>query len=82
MRTRPRAIPVIAALVASGAALSSGSALAASINKCTTIGKPGSYTLTRNLRATGGDCLVVAADFVTIDLGGWRSPATAALGSG
>jgi parallel beta-helix repeat protein len=41
------------------------------INKCTTISEPGAYELTRNLDATG-DCLVIAADFVTIDLKGFR----------
>ena len=40
------------------------------ISKCTTISKPGSYVLTRNLTASG-DCLMVAANFVTLDLGGW-----------
>src|SRR5438552_7646682 len=39
------------------------------ISACTTITTPGSYILTRNLVAAG-DCLVVAADFVTIDLAG------------
>ena len=81
MRTRLRAALVVVALVASGAALASGPALAASINKCTTIGKPGSYVLTRNLTAAG-DCLVVAADFVTIDLGGWVITGDGGTGSG
>jgi parallel beta-helix repeat protein len=40
------------------------------INNCTTIAQPGAYELTRNLDATG-DCLVIAADFVTIDLKGF-----------
>ena len=41
------------------------------INKCKTIDKPGSYKLTRNLTATG-DCLVITADYVTINLNGYR----------
>ena len=49
---------------------SSRPALGNRISKCGTISKPGSYVLTRNLTANG-DCLVVAANFVTIDLGGW-----------
>ena len=49
---------------------SSRPALGNRISKCGTISKPGSYVVTRNLTANG-DCLVVAADFVTIDLGGW-----------
>ena len=49
---------------------SSRPALGNRISKCGTISKPGSYVLTRNLTAIG-DCLVVAANFVTIDLGGW-----------
>ena len=40
------------------------------INNCQTISQPGAYVVNRNLSATG-DCLVVAADFVTIDLDGF-----------
>ena len=40
------------------------------IKKCQTISKSGSYIVVRNLTASG-DCLVVAADFVTIDLRGY-----------
>ena len=40
------------------------------INSCQTLTEPGSYVVNRNLQATG-DCLVVAADFVTIDLDGF-----------
>ncbi len=40
------------------------------ISACTTITEPGSYVLTRNLTAAA-DCLVIAADFVTLDLHGW-----------
>jgi hypothetical protein len=80
-QTRLRAVPAVVTLVASGVALASGPALAASINKCTTIAKPGSYVLTRNLSAAG-DCLVVAADFVTIDLGGWVIAGDGSTGAG
>lgn len=41
-----------------------------SIRGCQTIGSPGSYVLVRNLTATG-DCLVVNADHVTIELQGF-----------
>jgi hypothetical protein len=40
------------------------------IEKCKTISKPGSYKLVNNLVATG-DCLVITANFVTIDLAGF-----------
>jgi|SRR6516162_9226256 hypothetical protein len=40
------------------------------IKKCQTISKPGSYKLINNL-TTNGDCLVITADFVTIDLVGF-----------
>jgi hypothetical protein len=40
------------------------------ISKCTKITKPGSYLVTRNLTAVG-DCLVLEARNVTLDLGGW-----------
>lgn len=45
------------------------SAQATVIAKCTAITNPGSYVLTKNLTASG-DCLVVEASFVTIDLFG------------
>ena len=40
------------------------------ITRCKTITQPGSYLVTRNLKATG-DCIVIRADFVTIDLNGF-----------
>jgi parallel beta-helix repeat protein len=40
------------------------------IGQCSTINQAGSYVLTKNLTAAG-DCLVVTADFVTIDLDGY-----------
>ena len=40
------------------------------IKSCGTLSEPGSYVVVQNLTATG-DCLVIAADFVTIDLGGF-----------
>jgi hypothetical protein len=69
-KTSLRIAPAFFGVVASVVALATGPALGAQINKCTRITKPGSYVLTRNLTATR-DCLVVAANFVTIDLGGW-----------
>ena len=40
------------------------------ITACTTITKPGAYVLGQNLTATG-DCLQIAADFVTVDFAGF-----------
>jgi parallel beta-helix repeat protein len=40
------------------------------LRKCQTISQPGSYELADNLVATG-DCLVITADFVTMDLAGF-----------
>ena len=40
------------------------------INQCKTITQSGSYVVTKNLNANG-DCLVIQADFVTIDLDGF-----------
>src|ERR1700730_11418989 len=45
------------------------SAQATAISTCGTLSAPGNYFLTRNLTATG-DCLVIAADNVAIDLKG------------
>jgi hypothetical protein len=50
-----------------GGALASGPV---KITKCQTITISGSYAVENNLTATG-DCLVIAADFVTIDLAGF-----------
>jgi hypothetical protein len=49
-----------------------GAAFAAplAITACTTITQPGSYLLANNL-STGGNCIVVATSFVTIDLNGF-----------
>jgi len=42
------------------------------VKSCTTITKPGFYEVTRNIEATGADvCLVVTADHVVIDVGGF-----------
>jgi hypothetical protein len=46
------------------------SAAPKSITTCRTIDDPGSYLVTKNLTATG-NCLVVKASHVTIDLGGY-----------
>ena len=45
-------------------------AFAAPPFNCQTITQPGSYTLTKNLASTG-DCIVIASDFVTLDLAGF-----------
>jgi hypothetical protein len=45
------------------------------INKCQIINESGSHKLTHNISATGAEglgCLVIRANFVTIDLGGFR----------
>jgi hypothetical protein len=40
------------------------------IDQCQTISQPGSYRLVNNLSATTGNCLVITAGSVTIDLAG------------
>ena len=76
MGRRAAFFPIVFAL---GAIILTGGAIAreegpTEIEKCRTIDKPGSYKLVNNL--TGplsgpGDCLEIAADFVTIDLAGF-----------
>jgi hypothetical protein len=46
-------------------------ALAWTITACQTISQPGSYLLANNLSNTGGNCLVITASLVTIDLQGF-----------
>jgi hypothetical protein len=40
------------------------------LNRCRTIDEPGAYVLNKNLQAHG-DCIIVTASFVTIDLNGY-----------
>ena len=63
-------IGAVVCLALASVAAFAAEAAAGRISKCTKITEPGSYVLTRNL-AAAGSCIVVAADFVTIDLGGW-----------
>jgi hypothetical protein len=62
---------VLLATLACSATLSPAFAAPLTIVACTTISAPGSYVLGNNLDAAGGDCLVVATEFVTIDLNGF-----------
>src|SRR5689334_4031287 len=51
----------------------SASAKPRNIEECRTINEPGSYVLANNLEPTdpSGNCLIIAADFVSIDLAGF-----------
>ena len=65
--------PVVTLLVIVGVILGTYEPVAADpkeIKKCQTITKPGAYQVEKNLSAKG-DCLVVEANFVTIDLDGF-----------
>lgn len=57
-------------LVFVAAGVTEAAAAPRSINSCQTIDESGSYQLVRNLKAVG-DCLVLTADNVTIDLDGY-----------
>ncbi len=50
------------------------------ISACTTITSSGAYVVTQNL-TTAGTCLVVQADFVTLDLGGFTLTGGGTLGT-
>jgi hypothetical protein len=77
MRRSAAFVPIALALVAiiltprGGAQAQSQQEGPIEIEKCRTIGQAGSYKLVRNLSTTTGDCLVITADFVTIDLAGF-----------
>ena len=60
---------IMAILVLGMAAYAPGARAITPITQCTTITQPGSYIVVQNLVAAG-DCLVVAADFVSIHLAG------------
>jgi hypothetical protein len=67
-----RSKPVLALTAVIGIGLSSPAVAAPlAIVACTAITAPGSYVVSNNLTAAGGDCLVVTSDFVTIDLDGF-----------
>lgn len=59
------ALAIVGAVAAAGAAPTQ-------INACGTVSSPGSYVLSQSINATAAaaDCLVITADFVTIDLAG------------
>ncbi|MGH8480637.1 MAG: hypothetical protein ACREXK_13985 [Gammaproteobacteria bacterium] len=62
-----------AALVLALGALAEPAFAVTSIDICRDITQPGSYRLTRNLVATiTGDCIVIGASHVTLDLAGHR----------
>jgi parallel beta-helix repeat protein len=62
--------PIALALGAMMLAPRAGAREPTKIKACQTISQPGSYELADNLAATA-DCLVITADFVTIDLAGF-----------
>lgn len=66
---------IFVAAVVFAAGFPSHSAWAAKkqINSCRTISAQGSYIMTRSINATvpAGDCLLITADFVTIDMNGF-----------
>lgn len=67
MKTNLRARSALAALLAAPAF---AFAAPQNISACQTISVPGSYTLNKNLVALG-DCIVIASNFVTLDLNGF-----------
>jgi hypothetical protein len=80
--TRPIAVfPIALALVATILVPETSAREPTPIKACQTISKPGSYELANNLTATG-DCLVITADFVTIDLAGFLISGAPNTGAG
>jgi hypothetical protein len=72
MRQPAALFPFALALGAISLAPAAGAREPTKIKTCQTISQPGPYELADNLVATGGgNCLVIAADFVTIDLAGF-----------
>jgi len=74
MRTRTTwlGLSVVALfLVLCGPGMVAQAAAATQISSCMMITEPGAYELVQNLQAWSGDCLMVQADFVTIDLKGF-----------
>jgi hypothetical protein len=81
MRQPAALFPIALAL---GAAIAPGPGAQAAptpIRECQTIDQPGSYVLERNLTATG-DCLVITANFVTVNLAGFALTGTGGQGGG
>ncbi len=70
MKTRSCFALAVLLALSLGAYLPEAAAAPTRINSCQTITQSGSYELTRNLTAAG-DCIILAANFVTVDLGGF-----------
>lgn len=70
MQLKPAAAIRLACLAAATLLAQEAAADPKALKTCKTINAPGSYVLTDNLNAAG-DCLVIATDFVTIDLNGF-----------
>ena len=68
--SRPLSLLSLLAVFVVGVPVDPAVAAPRNISKCTTLTDPGAYVVTRNLAATG-DCLILAADFITLDLGGF-----------
>ena len=71
MRVKPILFSAIAVLLAASVAWRPEAAAAPTeLTACGTITQPGSYVLANNLTSSS-DCLVIDADFVTVDLNGF-----------
>jgi hypothetical protein len=70
MHLKPAAAIRLACLLAATLLAREAGADPKNLKNCKTLSAPGSYVLADNLNAAG-DCLVLAADFVTIDLNGF-----------
>src|SRR6266446_1772570 len=81
MRRSAALFPIALALGATISASGAGAREPTKIKTCQTISQPGSYELANNLTATG-DCLVITAEFVTIDLAGFLIRGTTPAGTG
>lgn len=62
--------PIVRALALFACLVSIDAAAATTLNKCKTLNEPGPYVLVKNIDAAG-DCFVIAADFVEINLDGY-----------
>src|SRR5438067_296876 len=81
MSTRPTALLATVLLYCLAAPVAEVAAAPTKITTCGAIAAPGSYVLDNNLNAAG-DCLLVSADFVTIDLNGFVIIGSAPSGIG
>jgi len=86
MNAKPYPATGVVLALGLGVCASSATAGPKVVTQCQTLPQPGAYVLGKNLNAAGGkngvDCLLLAEDFISIDLNGFTITGSGAKGTG